>query len=258
MLRRKRRWPMVLLCVLVVLAAAAGWLYQASNAVPAFYAEALKPSATTENQAGHDMKRNAAALAGDTLRGGRWRATFSDKQINGYLAVDLPEKHPDVLPPGIRDPRVSIRHGEASIGWRAEGRWPAVYSLVIVPYMAKPNVLAVRIRRIRAGAVPVPLGEVVDGLTLAARQANLRLQWQQIDGDPVALVELPTEYDAHQRLVLDSIELAEGAIIIAGHSETPPDDDDKSATSKIEKEIETEIEATRAADQSGTNDSRQR
>lgn len=258
MLRRNRRWLMALLCVVVGLAAAVGWLYQASNTVPAFYAEALKPPTTAENRAEHAMQRNAAALAGDTLRGGRWRATFSDKQINGFLAVDLPEKHPDVLPPGIRDPRVSIRHGEAFIGWRAAGRWPAVYSLAIVPYMARPNVLAVRIRRIRAGAVPVPLGEVVDGLTLAARQANLRLQWQQIDGDPVALVELPMEQNAGQRLVLDSIELDEGAIIIVGHSETPPDDGEQAATAKLEKEMDPQLDAAQAADHSGTNESRQR
>ena len=233
MTRRSRRWLFVSLALAVLLAGGAGALYMASNHVPAFYAEALNPAPAVDSQSGREMKRGVTALAGETLRGGRWRATFSDKQINGYLAVDLPEKHPRLLPKNIRDPRVSIRKNEASIGWRAEGRWPAVYSLTIVPYVARPNVLAVRILRIRAGALPVPLGEVVDGLSTAARKAGLKLQWQQTDGDPVALIELPSDQDSDKHLVLDEVELTDGAIVIAGHTEPQPADTDQAALPRI-------------------------
>jgi hypothetical protein len=215
---RGRRWFVLVLGLAALVAGGALAFQVASNHVPSFYAEALDPT-KVDSQPGQEMKRNVAALASDTLRGGRWRATFSDKQINSFLAVDLPEKHPRLLPKKIRNPRVSIRKEEAAIGWQAEGRWPAVYSLSIVPYVARPNVLAVRILRIRAGAIPVPLGEVVDGLTLAAKRAGLRLQWQQADGDPVALVEIPHDPSAPQRLVLDEVELTDGAIVVSGHTE---------------------------------------
>lgn len=215
---RRRRWVLFALCLVATLAATAGVLYRASGHVPQFYAEAMKP-APAQSQSGQEMKQGVASLTAQTLRDGRWRATFSQRQINGFLAVDLLEKHPNVLPPGIHDPRVAIAATEASIGWKSEGRWPAVYSLSIVPYVPQPNVLAVRIKSIRAGAVPVPLGEVVNGLSVAARQAGLRLQWQQLGGDPVALIELPTDPSTRQQMVLDAVELTDGAIVVAGHTE---------------------------------------
>ena len=229
MTRRSRNWLIVSLAAAVLLAGGAALIYMASHHVPSFYAEALNPPPAVDSKSGREMKQGVSTLAGETLRGGRWRATFTDKQINGFLAVDLPKNHPRLLPPNIHDPRVSIRRGEASIGWRAEGRWPAVYSLAITPYVARPNVLAVRILRIRAGALPVPLGEVVDGLSIAARKAGLRLDWQQADGDPVALIELPVDSESEKRLVLDEVELIDGAIVIAGHTEHQPSDSDQAA-----------------------------
>jgi hypothetical protein len=223
MSRHIRKWLIGVVVVAIVLAAAGGWVYTASRHVPEFYAEALKPMTSAHSQSGHELTQNVAAISSEALRGGRWRATFSDWQINSFLAVDIPKKHPRLLPANIHDPRVSIRREEASIGWRVSGGWEAVYSLSIVPYVAEPNVLSVRIRRIRAGALPVPLGEVVDGLSQAARQAGLRLQWQQTDGDPVAVIHLPTDPDAPQRLLLDTVELTDGAIVVAGHTEPQAD-----------------------------------
>jgi len=240
---------LIVLAILGALAAAGAWLYSASRHVPDFYAEALRPAVGTSTSASQELQRPAAVLSTNSSEGKIWRGTFSDDQINKFLAVDLPQKHPDVLPPGIHEPRVSIRQGQASIGWRAEGGWSAIYSLVIVPYVPRPNVLAIRIKRIRAGALPVPLGEVVDGVSQAVRQANLRLQWQQVDGDPVALVELPMQDDGGRTMVLDAVDLKDGEIVVSGHVEEKAEELEQADVSVSAEE--------RAADHSGSNESRQ-
>jgi len=249
MVRRTIRWCMAL-GVVTGLAAAGFWAFRALQHVPEFYTEALQPPTDTAASPHPEAQRPAVVVSTDGADGKSWKGSFSDEQINKFLAVDLPQKHPEVLPPGVHEPRVAIRRGQASIGWRAEGRWSAIYSLVIEPYVPRPNVLAIRIKRIRAGALPVPLGEVVEGVSQAAQQANLRLQWQQIDGDPVALVELPRQDDSGRALVLDSVELKEGEIVVSGHTED--------LGSGVERVRKFQPEAPRAANHAGTNEHRQR
>ena len=50
--------------------------------------------------------RQTAALNNHLRRMGGWEAHFTDQQVNGWLAVDVPKNHPDLLPPEISHPRV--------------------------------------------------------------------------------------------------------------------------------------------------------
>jgi hypothetical protein len=243
------RWLMVV-GVFVGLTAVGAWAYRAWQHVPEFYTAAIHSRNDTTSTPLPETQRPAVVVSADSGEAKSWKGTFSDEQINKFLAVELPQKHPDILPPGIYDPRVAIRRGQASIGWRAEGKWSAIYSLVIEPYVPRPNVLAIRIKRIRAGALPMPLGEVVEGVSQAAQQANLRLQWQQIDGDPVAIVELPVHNDSGRTMVLDSVALRAGEIIVSGHIEDAAEEVKQASTLKADTQ--------RAATHAGVNESRQR
>ncbi|MCE9548418.1 MAG: hypothetical protein K8T25_23330 [Planctomycetia bacterium] len=206
-----------------VLAALAWAGYLSFRHVPTFYADALRQPAAPPNDAQHEheMVRQMTALAGEAMRPGAWRTALDQRQINAYLANDLGTMNPHLLPANVQEPRVAIRADGLYIGWRSKSNWStAIYSICLVPYVTKPNQLAVRISRIRAGAIPVPLGEVLDKLSAAAAKANIRLRWQQMDGDPVAIIDLPPEGFAGTRpTVLDSIELTAGSIILGGHTE---------------------------------------
>ena len=46
-------------------------------------------------------------------------------------------------------------------------------SLTIDAYLHEPNVLALRIRRARAGALPVPLAQVLDGMRLVLAEVEV-------------------------------------------------------------------------------------
>ena len=86
-------------------------------------------------------------------------------------------------------------------------------------YLAEPDVLALRIDNVRAGVLPMPMKAIVDGVAQVAERLNLRVQWRQVKGDPVALITLPAAHDETSVYKLDALELREGELYIAGRTE---------------------------------------
>jgi hypothetical protein len=208
--------------LLLLLAGGGAWLLFAVRHVPHFYADALAVEPAVQKKSSDEMVRRTAALSNDVRRGGRWHAVFTAAQINGWLAVDLRENYPHAIPSQLQDPRIAIHAGEIVFGCRYES--PPVHtvlSLTADAYMQQPNVLALRIRRARAGAVPVPLKDVVDKLVQAGESMGCRITLRQIDADPLLLLSLQaTDDDGRGKLVhVDTIELHEGEIYVAGSTE---------------------------------------
>ena len=56
----------------------------------------------------------------------------------------------------------------------------------------EPNTVAIRVRKAQAGWIPIPLKDFLDHISEAARRADILLRWAQQDGDPVALITIPT------------------------------------------------------------------
>ena len=191
--------------------------------MPEFYGPAIQADPAAQEDASDKMLQKAAALVSDVGNEDEWKSLFTEDEINGWLAVDLVENHPDALPPSVTDPRVSIEPDRLTLACRYDrGGWKCVLSVVVDVYLAEPNVVALRIRKARAGAVPLPLDEVLDRITTAAGKMDLQLRWQQAEGDPVALVSIRPPRDDDERVVrIESIKLGDGEIYLAGSSESP-------------------------------------
>ncbi len=218
------RWLLVLLLVVAALASLPLLGYLGTQQAPDYYIQKLKQEKlhlSEAREASHEMTRKVGALAGDLQQTGQWQAIFTQDQINGWLAVDLVEKHADLLPRGVRDPRVFLTADKATVVCYYEGGWPAsVYSIHVEPYIAAPNQLAVRLVGFRAGAVPVPLTTVIEELKLQALQRKIPLEWATDGGDPVAMFAIPPSEDMQKkRLVLESVELRDAAIVLSGRTE---------------------------------------
>jgi hypothetical protein len=83
--------------------------------------------------------------------------------------------------------------------------------------MDAPNVVTLRIRRARLGAVPWPLDRVLRSVAQAARQSELHVQWRQAGGDPVVRITLPPIASRRGHAAeIDGIHLEPGAIAISG------------------------------------------
>jgi uncharacterized protein YpmS len=189
-------------------------LYLAAQYEPAFYREAVEVDPAAQQEASDKMLQQTTALASAVRKRGQWEALFTAEQINGWLAVDLVKNHPNALPPGFSDPRVAIDSKQITIACRFEQNgYSSVLSLTVEPYVPKPNVIAMRIVKARAGLLPMPLGQVIDRIEKAAHDMHFRLQWRRT-GDPVAMFSLPSGDD--QSLQIESLRLGEGEIYVAG------------------------------------------
>jgi uncharacterized protein YpmS len=206
-------------------------LYRAVKHVPAFYQQAMEVSLQEHMVASDKMVRDVAGLVSDVNKTGRWQAVFTAAEINGWLAVELAKKRPELLPPSLSDPRVSITKEGVSVACRF--RSPAldsVASLTVDVYRpeldpADPlngRVVALQVRKVRAGNLPLPLGKILEEVSKATGQLDWEVRWRQAGGEPVALVTIPPPRGRGDKLVLiDTIELAEGEIRVAGTSRRP-------------------------------------
>ena len=188
--------------------------------VPTFYRQAVVLDPAVARRGSDEFLEIATALTNTVNREGKWYAIMTAEQINGWLAVDLEDNHPEFLPEGAVDARVRLQAGRATIG--CGYRYPGLSTIVSVTfdlYLAEPRVVALRVHSARAGAIPVPIKPIVDGVALAAERLNLRIQWRQADGDPVALITLPAAQSETATYRLDTLELRDQEIYIAGRTE---------------------------------------
>ena len=192
--------------------------YRASQLVPEFYRVALEEPPQGQSDARDAFVAQATALVSDLNSEGHWQSLFTAEQINAWLALELAASYPDILPLTLHDPRVSLGKKEATIGCRYQnGDVGAVLSLSFDAYLQEPTVVALRIRRARAGSLPVPLAQVLDSISHAARALNLRLEWRKSHGDPVALITLPQPRDARRSTMrLETLELRDGELFVSG------------------------------------------
>jgi hypothetical protein len=226
-----RRWLRYLLWtgffLLVAAVIAAFSLYRAARHVPKFYRELLVDTLPGDQQvvAGDQLERAALELHNQARQESNWEATFIDQAINAWLATELPQKFPRALPAGTSEPRVRFDENrfQAAVTYTIEGI-PVVVSLAGDLYLTEqPNEIALRIRSLRAGLLPLPLKRVLSGASEAAGQADLVLRWSQHEGDPVALLRLPadaTEADG-KPIRLESLILRPHEISLSGRTGTP-------------------------------------
>lgn len=219
----KRKALLILGAVLVAACAAGVALYQALRHTPEFYRKALAADTAAQHLASDQMLQRATALASDVNKPGRWHAVFTADEINGYLAVQLPKDYPGLLPASFRDPRIAITPQHVVLACRYEdSRVACVLSLTVEVYLADPNVVALRLRRARAGAIPLPLDDVLRQISRATEHLAWRVQWRQAEGDPVAQVHLPMPRGQdRKRIQIDTLRLGEGEIYVSGRTLSP-------------------------------------
>ncbi len=205
------------------------WVYRATQRPVVWYEEILDTEPKAAETAGDELEKRALALVSDVKRPlDRWEALFSNDEINGWLAVDLPQKHSRDLPSGVSDPRVMITPGGGRVACRYETpKFATVLNMQTEIYLTdEPNVVAIRICNVRAGGLPLPVGQLLEEATTKAEGHGFRVLWTEQGGDPLALVTLPEHYrGVPGRLRLETLALGEGEVYLAGR--TIPNDEGK-------------------------------
>jgi hypothetical protein len=210
----------VVLAVLIALGALFGGGYWSVHQPPAFYAEEIRKPVdpVQRKQAAKEFVQATLQLVDEIQHDRSWSEQFTQDQINAWLAEELPRKYPGWIPPNTSDPRVKLEKDAIELAFKSDDpRFKGVISGRFEPFVAGPNQIGVRIRRIRLGLVPLPIDQVIEQieepLAEAVAEADMTMRWQQIEGEDVLVLELKTE---NNRPVLETIQITAGQLAISG------------------------------------------
>jgi hypothetical protein len=213
---------MVLAILLSGSACISGLLYFGIHGEPGFYSAALEIDQKNSRESGDQFEYQILSLQNDIRNEGFWFATFTERQVNGWLATDLVEKFPEALPPGVESPRIAISEDRLHLGFRLKN---SVISGVIslggeLFRTDQPNQIGFRLDYVRVGWIPLPIGQWADNIASHFNAVGLPMSWTEFEGSPAALVQLPNRLQADNSLSfsLSSFELRNGALCIGGYS----------------------------------------
>jgi hypothetical protein len=80
--------------------------------------------------------------------------------------------------------------------------------------------LALRVHHLKAGALNLPLGNFLLGISHEAAKGDIDVRWDETSDGPIALVTVPSEHPGYVRtpVIVESIQLVEGSLLLAGHT----------------------------------------
>lgn len=227
---KKRMIRRLLGCMLLVVigtatafGCSAYWALQKTQEVPDFYLQAANRMPNDVGEASRELEHEVEELTARVGRVGGWEATFTESQINAWLVHQLPKEFSKALPAGIAEPRVLIEDGKIRAAARyKDKRIETVVSFELgVQVTPEPNVLAIEVRQLKAGALPLPLGRFVEHISKRAARDNLEVRWDvNAAGLPIALLTVPSTHRGYVRtpVIVESVTMTEGRIRLTGHT----------------------------------------
>jgi hypothetical protein len=148
-----------------------------------------------------------------------WEATFTDEEVNAWLAEDLMTSFADQIPAEVHEPRVAFEEDRAIVVFELDrGPIRSVITLVCRVRVPADNVLALSLEKIQAGIVPLPAEQLIDKITQRAVRYGLDISWEAQAGIPVAMIRYTTD-PQRTDIVLERVEILEGRLRMAGRSQ---------------------------------------
>jgi len=210
--------------------------YRASQSVPEFYAQQMQVETQQIQVAGAELEDEVIDWDKALQTDGTWTVAVSDDQINRWLAKELENKLPRLLPSYTSNPRIKINEDGALLACQYNnGRVSAVLSMAINAFVTdKPNEIGILIRNAKIGSVPGLTANAVEQLTWAGRRTRLPIRWLQKDGNPLAMVQIPQQVlDTRNEITVEDIEWREGRLVLTCKTRMRPQDDTATAARPI-------------------------
>lgn len=206
----------------IITASVSWWALQRTRVVPDFYERATKQLPADLDSAIARLEQDMVQLQGDAARLGSWQAVFTDEQINAWLVQQLPREFPNLLPPGVEEPRIIIEDERVLVAARYKNQHiDTVVSFEVKAALTEQaNVLAIRVTNLRAGALPLPLERFLRGISREAAKSQMEVRWDMDQSDPIALVTIPSDHPSYKYtpVIVESVYLTEGILALAGHT----------------------------------------
>lgn len=202
---------------------------------PAFHAARLPAGGPLDGRtpgaasaaAEQDARRLVTTFSGlhaTVARAGTWEAVFTERQVNAWLAVDLPRNHPDLLPAAATGLRVEFLPGRVRSAIRF-GREPLAASIWIDAEvkLREVNQLGIVLRAAGLGRLPLPRGPLLQELGRRIDRLGMVTEILRRADQHVLVVYIPSTHEAgglgHW---LTRLGLASGELAVAGETRRGP------------------------------------
>jgi hypothetical protein len=151
-----------------------------------------------------------------------WGAEFTEEQINSYFEEGFVHSgiNDKLLPEWISKPRVAIEPDLLRIMFRyGSGAWRTIISIDLQVWLAakEPNVVALELKRFRAGALPISAQSLLERISDALRRKDIEVSWYRLNGNPVAILHFQSDPQSSP-VRLKSLKLEQGKITLNGSS----------------------------------------
>lgn len=201
----------------------------AAQQPPVFYRAAIAADtpAAAESLA-RRMLSNAAALHAAAGRAGSWEAVIEDREVNAWLAIDLPRNHRGLLPAGVELPRVSFQSRRVAVAARM---WIGPVSTVawaeMEVWLQGMNQVGLKMVSAGLGSLPVPRDAMLRHLAGRLAVAGFVTDLRRTRAGLLLIVSPPSTYDAAAGACrLESLAVAAGELLVAGTTQRPAQEAD--------------------------------
>ncbi len=181
-------------------------------------------AAAAAEQDARRLVTSASAVHAALQRVGPWEALFTERELNAWLALDLPRNHAALAGDWARDARVELLSGRLRAGCRM-GRWPlsTVAWIEATVRLRAANQLVIAIADARLGLVPIPRGPILQALARRLDSLGMVSEIRRLEATSVLVVYIPSTHEAGGASHwLTSLLLAPGEVAIAGETRRGP------------------------------------
>lgn len=198
---------------------------------PTFYRDGRIPP----SEARRDLANNFVSQFGQMMlhmkaRTETWGCEVSEAQLNCFFSEAFNQlgEAEGLRKLGISKPCVALEDNRVRLGFRYGSGWFSTvisYDLEVWVVPREPNVIAVKILRARAGAIPISSQSILQQLSEFGRQQNYKVTLYRHEGNAVAVIELEP-YQPHPWKILTALKVDHGKLSIQGrtleHALGPP------------------------------------
>ncbi len=146
---------------------------------------------------------------------------LTDEQVNSFFVEDFKRSNLDqcLLRENISEPRVLFEPGRVRLAFRyGKGLWSTIISIDFGIWLTEEtNVVALELRGLQAGSLPIGAQLFLDNLTEVAEQNGVQVNWYRLpeNGNPVALLRF--QGDQRETTVqLQTLKVDQGSVVIRG------------------------------------------
>lgn len=211
-----------LLLLLTAGGTATWWAWSQTNHVPEFYKRARNQSGDVGEVARTALRHDVRQAQKDAQRNFYWNASFSEEEINAWLQEELPGRFERLVTHGVSEPAIALENGQLLAAARyTSKRWDTIVSCRLsVEMTEEPNLIAIALSDLKAGALPLPLDPFVRKISKEAALGDLEVRWDFTERGPIALVTIPPDDENYMLspLIIESINLIAGQLELGGRA----------------------------------------